>query len=42
MSKHIKYSCFGGKLSVKDTKKFLQKSYEKDLSDHDDYKLDHE
>eukprot|EP01038_Epipyxis_sp_PR26KG_P016662 gene16662-22782_t len=42
MSKHIKYSCFGGKLSVKDTKKFLQKSYEKDLSDHDDYKVDHE
>ena len=44
MSKHIiiQYSCFGGKLSVKDTKTFLQKSYDNKLSDHDDYKVDHE
>jgi hypothetical protein len=40
MSKPIKYTHVGGKLSVKNIKGFLKKSYSNKLEDHDGYQVD--
>jgi hypothetical protein len=40
MNEFIHYAYFGGKMSVKDIKHFLSKSYDKNLNDHGDYKID--
>eukprot|EP01038_Epipyxis_sp_PR26KG_P017718 gene17718-24687_t len=40
MNNEIHYAYFGGKLAVKDIKHFLKSSYDKNLNDHGDYKID--
>ena len=40
MSQNLQYSHTGGKMVVKDIKHFLSKSYDKNLNDHGDYKID--